>query len=148
MGCGCVSRGVAQLAAITQCASLWEFFLEKTIETDCVWPLFPPPGEGGKEQGCRAGRASPLRVTLCFAPFPERERERRARQGEQTPISPGPAARQARSEGIKHSNMNTPSREEVQVAFNGLMILKFSSSHYISHFAAVFIVARTKISIA
>ncbi len=40
----------------------------------CV-ALVPSPLTGGKEQGCRAGRASPLRVTLCFAPFPEREEQ-------------------------------------------------------------------------
>jgi hypothetical protein len=38
--------------------------------------------------------------------------------------------------------------EEAPCAFKDLMIHKFCNSHYVSHFAAFFIVVRAKISVA
>ena len=48
----------------------------------------------------------------------------------------------------RHSNRNTSSYPEVQYAFKILMIHGFCNSHDVSHFAAFFIVARTKTSTA
>ena len=111
--------------------------LVEVLGDKTIWTLLPHIPR------CALFGASPLRVTLRVA-------RARAHEGNGHPQASTcrPPQRGRERGGIKHSNMNTPSLEEVQVAFNGSMILGFSSSHYISHFAAVFIVARTKISIA
>ena len=43
----------------------------------------------------------------------------------------------------RHSNKYTPPHGEVQYAFKDLMTHGYCNSHYVSHFAAFFIVART-----
>ena len=48
-----------------------------------------------------------------------------------------------------HSNKHTPWHiQEVQYAFKDLMIHEVCNSHYVSHFAAFFIVVGTKTSVA
>ena len=56
-------------------------------------------------------------------------------------------ARVWNNNGNQHSNRHAHNYLWAQIAFKDLMIHEICNSHYVSHFAAFFIVARTKISV-